>query len=114
MIISGKINKIYEERGKPILIEVKIKKIEAKILTCKYFFYFYFLLFTYTFLLNFLAEEYYNLFENYPKDDPRKKMKQKIIEDFEENLRNYFLGIEDLTEYNIIGLITKYEVNYFK
>ena len=72
MIISGKIKKIHEERGKPILIEVKIRKIEAKVLNCN-------------FSINFSAEEILNLFENYSKDDLR--MKEQILQNFEENLK---------------------------
>mgnify|MGYP000855852054 CR=1 FL=1 len=40
-------------------------------------------------------------------------MKEQFIENFEENLKNYFSGdLEDLTEFDLIGLITKYEVNF--
>jgi len=40
-------------------------------------------------------------------------MKEQLIENFEENLKNYFSGdLEDLTEFDLIGLITKYEVNF--
>ena len=39
-------------------------------------------------------------------------MKEEIIENFEENLKEYFVeDLNDLSDFNLIGLITKYEVN---
>ena len=75
------------------LIEISLKKIQAKVFSSK------------KFCLIFIEEDFFLLSNNDSKEE-------EIIKNMEKNLKENFEDFSDLSDFNLIGLISKFEVNF--